>query len=49
MTTKKKAKKIPPKPTKERAANYDEKLTINGTFEDLVKELITPKIQPKKK
>ena len=45
----KKAKKIIPKPNKERATNYDERLTINGKFEDLVKELITPNNQPKKK
>ena len=31
------------KPTKKRATKYDEKLQVKGTFEDLVKELITPK------
>lgn len=30
------------KPQK-RANKYEEKLVINGSFEDLVKELITPK------
>ena len=37
----KKAK--PKKQPKPRAAKYDDKLQINGSFEDLVKELITPK------
>ena len=40
MPTKKKAAK---KPVKKRASKYDEKLKVNGTFEDLVKELVTPK------
>lgn len=31
------------KPKKTRANKYDEKLIINGSFEDLVKELVTPK------
>lgn len=48
MATKKPTKKKP-KPTKQRANKYDEKLTINGSFEDLVKELITPASTPKKK
>ena len=40
----------PKKPTKKRANKYEEKLVINGSFEDLVKELITPKVTaPKKK
>ena len=38
-----------PKPSKPRANKYEKKLTINGTFENLVKELITPKTQTKKK
>ena len=38
----------PKKPTKKRASKYEEKLVINGSFEDLVKELITPKHLPKK-
>ena len=38
----KKAKTKPSKPKKPRAAKYDEKLKINGTFEELVKELIVP-------
>lgn len=37
------AKKAPAKKPKKRANKYDEKLVINGSFEDLVKELITPK------
>ena len=36
------AKKAKPKP-KKRADKYDEKLTINGSFEDLVKALVNPK------
>ena len=39
----------PKKPTKKRASKYEEKLVINGSFEDLVKELITPKVPTKKK
>ena len=46
MATKKASK---PKPSKPRANKYEEKLTISGTFEDLVKELITPKNPTKKK
>ncbi len=46
--TTKKTTKTKPKPTKQRANKYDEKLTINGSFEDLVKELITPKTPTKK-
>ena len=45
-TVKKKATK---KPTKKRASKYDEKLKVNGSFEDLVKELITPNPSVKKK
>lgn len=37
------------KATKKRAAKYDEKLKINGTFEDLVKALANPKQPIKKK
>ena len=44
-TVKKKATK---KPTKKRASKYDEKLKVNGSFEDLVRELITPKNVKKK-
>ncbi len=43
----KQAKKT--KPKKPRANKYDEKLIINGSFEDLVKELITPVTPTKKK
>ena len=32
-------KKAPPK---KRASKYEQKLTLNGSFEDLVKELVTP-------
>ena len=39
---KKKAKKVAKK-SKPRASKYDEKLKLNGSFKDLVKELITPK------
>lgn len=35
----KKAKKT----SKKRASKYEQKLVINGSFEDLVKELVTPK------
>ena len=38
-----KQKKTTPKPTKKRANKYDEKLQIKGSFEDLVKALVTPK------
>lgn len=50
MATKKKA--AAPKPKKDakpRANKYDEKLQIDGSFEDLVKTLITPKAPAKKK
>jgi hypothetical protein len=40
-------KKKATKPAKKRANNYDEKLKINGTFDEVMKALITPK-QPKK-
>jgi hypothetical protein len=39
----------PKKAAKKRANKYDEKLIINGSFEDLVKELVTPKSPTKKK
>lgn len=42
-------KKKETKPTKKRADKYDEKLKINGSFEDLAKALITPKEPIKKK
>lgn len=37
------------KPKKKRANKYDEKLVLTGSFEDLVKELVTPKTPTKKK
>ena len=37
------------KAAKKRATKYDEKLKVNGSFEDLVKELVTPKEVIKKK
>lgn len=38
------------KPTpKKRASKYEEKLFLNGSFEDVIKELITPKTPIKKK
>lgn len=48
-TATKQTKKATKAHTKPRAANYEEKLTINGSFEDLVKELITPNAPTKKK
>ena len=44
----KEVKKTKPKP-KKRAEKYDEKLKINGSFEDLVKALVNPKQPIKKK
>jgi hypothetical protein len=49
MGTEQTKKKQPTKPTNERANKYEDKLTINGPFEDLVKELITPSTPAKKK
>jgi hypothetical protein len=42
------AKKKATKPAKKRANKYDEKLKLNGTFDDVMKALVTPK-QPAKK
>ncbi len=36
------------KPKKKRANKYDEKLVLTGSFENLVKELVTPVKKPKK-
>ena len=44
-----KAKKTATPKPKKRANKYEEKLVLTGSFEDLVKELITPKPSPKKK
>lgn len=41
-------KKAIPKP-KKRANKYDEKLVVKGTFEDFVKEMVTPKLPLKNK
>lgn len=43
------AKASKPIKKKKRATKYDEKLKINGSFEDLVKALVTPKATTKKK
>ncbi len=37
------------KPTKKRANKYEEKLILNGSFEDVMKALIIPKTPTKKK
>lgn len=37
------------KPKKPRASKYEEKIIINGTFDELVKTLITPKEPAKNK
>ena len=42
-------KKTKPKVSKPRANKYDEKLQIDGSFEDLVKELVIPATIAKKK
>jgi hypothetical protein len=44
-----KKKSKPEKKGKKRADKYEEKLQINGSFEDLVKALVTPKNPVKKK
>ena len=44
-----KAKKTIKKTPKKRASKYEEKLYLNGSFEDVMKELITPKTPTKKK
>jgi len=44
-----KAAKPTKKKAKKRASKYEQKLVLNGSFEDLVKELITPNTSPKKK
>jgi hypothetical protein len=49
MAKKQTKKKQPTKPIKKRANKYEEKLQINGSFEDLVKELVTPNKTDKKK
>ena len=43
-----KKKEIKKQPTKKRENKYEEKLKINGSFEDLVKALITPKEETQK-
>jgi hypothetical protein len=44
-----KAIKQKEKPKKPRASKYEEKIIINGTFDELVKELVTPKESMMKK
>lgn len=44
-----KAKKTAKKKTSKRPDKYQEKLKLNGTFEQLLGELITPKNPIKKK
>lgn len=34
---------------KKRANKYEEKLSLNGSFEDVIKALVTPKTPTKKK
>lgn len=46
--TSKKAAVTPSKKSK-RASKYEEKLKINGSFEDVMKVLVTPKQPVKKK
>lgn len=46
--TTKKAAATPSKKSK-RANKYEEKLKINGTFEEAMKALVTPKLPLKKK
>lgn len=43
------SKPVKKKSTKKRAAKYEAKLQLNGTFEQLVGELINPKNPIKKK
>lgn len=49
MAVKKKKEAPKKKPTKKRADKYAEKLKLNGTFEQLMDELINPKTPLKKK
>ena len=44
-----KAKKTPKKPNKKRANKYEDKLKLNGTFDQLLNEMINPKKPIKKK
>ena len=48
MAKAKQKKRAIPKP-KKRANKYEEKLRINGSFEDVIKALISPKNPIKKK
>ena len=43
-----KAKRIKKAKPKKRANKYDEKLQLKGSFEDIVKALVTPKTPIKK-
>lgn len=49
MAKTKKGKTAPPSTRSKRASKYDEKLQINGTFEEAMKALVTPKQPIKKK
>ena len=49
MAKAKKAAKKAAKPAKKRATKYEQKLQINGSFEDVIKALISPKNPIKKK
>lgn len=44
-----KPKKTTSKKPKKRADKYEEKLKLNGSFEDIIKALVTPKNPVKKK
>lgn len=49
MAKTKKGKTAPPSTKPKRANKYEEKLQINGTFEEAMKALVTPKQPIKKK
>lgn len=49
MAKAKKTKKIQDSTSSKRANKYEEKLQINGTFDEVMKALINPKVPLKKK
>ena len=49
MAKAKKTASNKPRKPKKRANKYDEKLTVNASFEELAKALVTPKHPIKKK